>query len=287
MHPNPPQTSNLEQALEQAILRHAREALKSVPASLSDAILYSLLGGGKRVRPRMMVTLGDQLGLSREVSFRLGTSLEMVHTYTLIHDDLPAMDNDDLRRGKPTNHKVYGEAHAILAGDSLALLAFDTLAPLENFACINALLEASGARGVIGGQVAELELRNLNPPTLENLLDVFRLKTGALFKAALVLPALAAGHTTDSALVSILSEFGEAIGIAFQIADDLEDDFSVKSKDSAHIASYLTASGARIKAKEVLDHPYSALKKIDAAIANALSPHLEELSNKILGTSDS
>lgn len=278
----------LQSALELAIERHAREALHSVPTSLRDAILYSLLGSGKRIRPRIVVSVGDQLGLSRETSFRLGSALEMIHTYTLIHDDLPAMDNDDLRRGKPTNHKVYGEARAILAGDSLALLAFDLLTPLGSLPCIHALLEAAGARGVIGGQVAELELRtqatSANPPDLAALLEVFRLKTGALFKAALTLPALTAGNAPDSELIAVLSRFGEAVGIVFQIADDLEDDFSEKQKDVAHIAAYLSLSDARLKAKHLLDDSYSALKTVNAPLAAALTPLLGELSGKIMGT---
>lgn len=267
--------------LERAITSLAETALVGVPASLKASILYSLLGAGKRIRPRMIIAIGDSLGLAREVSYRLGTALEMIHVYTLVHDDLPAMDDDDFRRGKPSNHKVYGEARAILAGDSLALLAFDLLTPLGSMVVIQSLLDASGARGVIAGQVAELELQERTSAELEDLFEVFRLKTGALFKAALLLPILLAGTPPDSALASNLRKLGEAIGIAFQIADDLEDDFGAKRSDRAHCAAYLSRAEAQLKAEEILGGAYSLIENRDPDLASCLAPFIRELAEKI------
>lgn len=270
--------SEFEKMLESCALT----ALAGVPASLREAVLYSLLGGGKRIRPRVIITVGDQLGLPRDLSHRLGVSLEMIHVYTLIHDDLPAMDDDDFRRGKPSNHKIFGEARAVLAGDSLALLAFDILAPLGSMAVVQCALDAAGARGVIAGQVAELELRERSDAGLENLFEVFRLKTGALFKAAFQLPALAAGSDLKSSLVSHLGTLGEAIGIAFQIADDLEDDFIERRSDSAHCAAYLSVTEARMKAEEIIGGAFSLLESHDNAMAKVLTPFMTELSEKII-----
>lgn len=268
--------------LEQTIESLAESVLKDVPATLKASILYSLLGAGKRIRPRMILALGDQLGIAREVSYRLGAALEMIHVYTLIHDDLPAMDDDDFRRGKPSNHKVYGEARAILAGDSLALLAFDLLAPLGKMTVIECLLDAAGARGVIAGQAAELELQERTTAELEDVFEVFRLKTGALFKAALLLPALTAGTAPDSTLASDLGKLGEAIGIVFQIADDLEDDFNEKRTDIAHCAAYLSRGDAKLKAEEILGGAYSLIENHSSALAHSLEPFMTELAEKVL-----
>ena len=272
--------------IEQAISDLASSVLHSVPKSLRDSILYSLLGGGKRIRPRMVITAGDAPALSRETSNRLATALEMIHTYTLIHDDLPAMDNDDYRRGKLTNHKVFGEARAVLAGDSLALAAFDLLTPLNSLESVQALLEAAGARGVIAGQVAEIELRESKSPTLEELFEVFRLKTGALFKAALLLPVLNSSHSKDQALRDAVSLLGDSFGIAFQIADDLEDDFAQKKSDAAHLAAYLSQADSRLKAEEILGASFAHIERIHPALAKALEPFMNELSQKIMGTSE-
>lgn len=268
----------------------SEELLEGIPSALRESIRYSLLGGGKRIRPRLLAAVGSAVSLPSEVSLRLGCALEMIHAYTLVHDDLPAMDNDDVRRGKPTNHKVYGEATAILAGDSLALLAFDALLPLEKnldsartLKIIRILLEAAGARGVIAGQSFEIALPTLRSEdrSLDTLFEVFRLKTGALFRAALTLPLVASRAHADAPLLERMGRLGETLGIAFQIADDLEDDFTAEKNNPIHLAAYLSASEAKLKGEEMLSGALSAVETLDRGIATALAPFVNELIRKI------
>ena len=271
--------------LDSAIERIAREVLGKSPDHLIEAALYSLLGPGKRIRPRLVLAVADAFDLDPEISFPIATALEMTHAYTLIHDDLPAMDNDDFRRGRPTNHKVYGEGTALLAGDSLALLAPDVLLRLRDrlsaervLTLLAGLLEASGARGVIAGQTMESRLAKI---PVENgfagLFEIFRLKTGALFHAALTLPAIAAG--ADASTVDQLGLLGDSIGIAFQIADDLEDDFITKKSDPAHVAFYGDAETARREAERrlVLEAGFSE------RLRENLTPFITELRTKLSG----
>lgn len=280
--------SGTESPFESSLDALSDSVLNGVPKSLRESIRYSLLGGGKRIRPRLVLAVSETLGLSLSAEAKLAVAIEMIHAYTLIHDDLPAMDNDDLRRGKPTNHKVYGEATAILAGDSLALLAFDVLQPLRQelasdrvLEITRILLEAAGARGVIAGQAAETELANgKTKGDLEALFEIFRLKTGALFVAALAMPFAAAGKEASDRL----NRLGETIGIAFQIADDLEDDFSKEKKNPVHIAAYLSANDARLKAEEMLSAAFFTYAEESPKTAVALQPFIDELLAKISGS---
>lgn len=269
-------------ALEAELKRIATERLVNVPAQLSESVLYSLLGPGKRIRPRLVASVGKSLGLSEPITHRIAAALEMIHAYTLVHDDLPAMDNDDTRRGRPTNHKVYGEAVAILAGDSLALLGPDTLLGLRTvlpaervLALLEVLLEAAGARGVISGQAAELALESNRPEKVETLFEIFRLKTGALFRAALTMPAIAADAPAET--ISSLKVWGDSLGIVFQIADDLEDDFTEKKSNPAHIAAYLGFSRAHAEALTRL----RAMPSLPPSLQSALAPYLAELEQKL------
>ena len=198
----------------------------TAPATIHRAMRYSLFAGGKRIRPILCMeaarTVSD--GMSGAVS--AACALELIHTYSLIHDDLPALDNDDYRRGKLTNHKVFGEAMAILAGDSLLTLAFQVLAALDapadrKAAMVLELARASGTvGGMIGGQVHDLEGEG-QEPTAELLESIHRAKTGALLRASLRLGALYAGADDDQ--YAALSEYGGHIGLAFQIVDDILD----------------------------------------------------------------
>ncbi len=276
----PPSPAPPSHDLDSGIEQLARSLLASTPEPLRESMLYSLLGPGKRIRPRLVAAVGAALGLPPEGTARIGAALEMVHAFTLVHDDLPAMDNDDLRRGRPTNHKVYGEATALLAGDGLALLAVDALLPLRKvlpaervFAVIEALLEAAGARGVIAGQVAESLLSPGDP--VEQLWEVFRLKTGALFRAALVLPSVAAGSTFSEEL----GKLGEAIGIAFQIADDLEDDFAKSRGNSRHVAGFLEYEEARGEGLRIIRQAAQLIH--DPRLKSALEPFITELEKKL------
>lgn len=189
-----------------------------------EAASYALLTGGKRLRPQLLILTAKALGGSLEKALPAACAIEMIHTYSLIHDDLPAMDNDDLRRGKPTLHKVFPEGQAILAGDLLLTEAFGLLAdsplytPEEKVALIQTLAKRSGGTGMIGGQSIDLSGIDLNEASLNRL---HRMKTGALMAAAVEMGGITAG--ADPKTLKKLSSFAEKAGLAFQIVDDLLD----------------------------------------------------------------
>lgn len=197
------------------------------PESLREAMRYSLLAGGKRLRPILCLAACELAGGRRDLAMPTAVALEMIHTMSLIHDDLPAMDNDDLRRGRPTNHKVFGEANAILAGDALLTRAFEMVAlrspgvPAQQLlAVVGELSLASGAPGLVGGQVVDLECegRSVDFETLEY---IHLHKTGALLRACVISGALIAGAPQD--LLTALGVYARGIGLAFQIIDDILD----------------------------------------------------------------
>jgi geranylgeranyl diphosphate synthase type II len=197
------------------------------PSTIHRAMRYSLMAGGKRIRPILCLEGARTLSDSIDGVESAACSLEFIHTYSLIHDDLPALDNDDFRRGKPTCHKVFGDAMAILAGDALLTIAFQVLSELQHVsadvrvALIRELSTASGTvGGMIGGQVADIEGER-QPPTPELLETIHRAKTGALLRASVRMGAIYAGGTADQ--VARLSSFGEHVGLAFQIVDDILD----------------------------------------------------------------
>jgi geranylgeranyl diphosphate synthase, type II len=215
-----------------AYLKSLRARYPQAPAALLDAIDYSLLAGGKRLRPALILECflasgGEQAEESApyRAARAAAGAIELIHTFSLVHDDLPAMDNDDLRRGRPTNHKVFGEAMAILAGDAMVTMAFEAIAadasPATACRLITELASATGPAGMIGGQVLDMagEKQSL---TLEQLQQVHRLKTGALITAACRLGAMAAG-VTDSGKLESIANFGKHLGLAFQIVDDVLD----------------------------------------------------------------
>ena len=197
------------------------------PATIHRAVRYSLMAGGKRIRPILFLEAASCVADSIEGAVPAACALEFIHTYSLIHDDLPALDNDDYRRGKPTCHKVFGEAMAILAGDALLTLAFRTLAGIEGIPdankvrMISELAAAAGTvGGMIGGQVADLEGEG-QPPDAQLLDSIHRAKTGALLRASVRMGAIWAGADEDQ--IALLSCFGEHVGLAFQIVDDILD----------------------------------------------------------------
>src|SRR3954453_956250 len=196
------------------------------PARLAEAMRYSLLGGGKRLRPILCLLAAEACGADPAAAMPAACALELVHTYSLIHDDLPAMDDDDLRRGRPTCHKAFDEATAILAGDGLLTLAFELLSrhvrPAAGaLACVRALAEGAGPAGLVGGQMADLQAEGRDDPTLEALESIHRRKTGALLRASLRMGGIVAG--ADAATLRALETYGHAVGLAFQIVDDLLD----------------------------------------------------------------
>jgi len=203
------------------------------PPSIHRAIRYSLFAGGKRLRPVLALASAEAVGGRAEDALPAAAALEMIHTYSLIHDDLPAMDNDDLRRGKPTSHVVFGEAIAILAGDALLTHAFHVLATAAStngtpgtsegerrLRAVSLLAEAAGMNGMIGGQVIDIESqgRGVDEKTLD---QIHQKKTGALMEVAARLGAVMGGGEDDQ--IETLGGFGREVGLAFQIVDDLLD----------------------------------------------------------------
>jgi geranylgeranyl diphosphate synthase type II len=229
--PGAPQAFDFGAYLEAARLRVEAALDASLgperPESLREAMRYSLLAGGKRLRPILCLAACELAGGSSEQALSTAVALEMIHTMSLIHDDLPAMDNDDLRRGRPTNHKVYGEANAILAGDALLTRAFEMVAlrspgvPAERLlAVVGELSLASGAPGLVGGQVVDLECEGKDVD-LDTLEYIHLHKTGALLRACVLCGALIAGASEE--LLRALHTYARGIGLAFQIIDDILD----------------------------------------------------------------
>ncbi len=225
--PAPPFSAYTENArLEiDAALERYTDFDSDCPARLRDAIKHSLLAPCKRLRPLLVLMSAETCGSDREAAMPAACAVEMVHTYSLIHDDLPAMDDDDLRRGRPTCHAKYGEAMGILAGDALLTKAFEILASdLRDgsvaAACCAELAKAAGASGMVGGQVDDLAAE-FQEADIEQLERIHRRKTGAMFLVSLRLGALVAG--ADGEQLAALEAYGSKLGLAFQIADDLLD----------------------------------------------------------------
>ena len=199
----------------------------SEPILLHQAMRYAALGPGKRMRPLMVYATGEVLGLAADKIDPIAVAVELIHAYSLIHDDLPAMDDDDLRRGRPTAHVAFDEATAILAGDALQVLAFQVLAtdavyqgePEVKRKLISILAETTGSLGMVGGQAMDGEAGG-NGLTAENLERLYSLKTGCLIRAAIILPCHCRSDLTASDF-DALDRFSEAIGLAFQVKDDL------------------------------------------------------------------
>jgi len=199
---------------------------RTPPSSIHTAMRYSVFAGGKRLRPILCYESARMFGQNPAAALAVGCAIEFIHTYSLIHDDLPALDNDDLRRGKPTNHKKFGEAIAILAGDALLTLAFQTLAEAElepgrRVRVIQEVSRAAGTvNGMVGGQVADIEAER-KPVDAATLEYIHRSKTAALIRGAIVAGAIAGGASEEDA--ARLGRFGENIGWAFQVVDDILD----------------------------------------------------------------
>ena len=245
-------------------------------ARLRDGMRYSVLGGGKRLRPILVYTTGQSLGAPLEHLDVPAAAVELVHVYSLVHDDLPAMDDDDLRRGRPTCHRAFDEATAILVGDALQALAFDVLAhgvvgpatPTARLEMIRTLAHASGTSGMAGGQAIDLASvgQSLTPAAVENM---HRRKTGALIQCSVLLGATAAGLTSGVEL-DALTRFGADVGLAFQIQDDIldiEGETAIIGKSAgADIArnkptypSTVGLTAARARANELCDGAIAAL----------------------------
>lgn len=222
----PEYLSDLQKLVESALDRQVPPESHE-PETIHKAMRYSLFAGGKRIRPVLCISAARAISDSPEGIENAASALELIHTYSLIHDDLPALDNDDLRRGRPTCHKVFGEAMAILAGDSMLTLAFEVLADLpaiDPSRRVRLIKELSSAAGTVGGMVAgqvhDLEGERQRP-TAALLERIHRAKTGALLRASVRMGAIYAG--ADEPQLAAMSRYGEAVGLAFQIVDDILD----------------------------------------------------------------
>ncbi len=253
---------------------------KTFPPAVLEAMRYSLFAGGKRVRPILAVASAEALGAKTAGLLPAAGALELIHTYSLVHDDLPAMDDDDLRRGRPTCHKVYGEAIAILAGDGLLTMAFEVLSDPRRLkaipaprllAIIREIATASGVFGMVGGQVVDIqsEGKEMDLPTLEY---IHTHKTGALIRASVRVGALYAG--AGERQFAALSRYGELVGLAFQIADDIldltgkeeeigKDVGSDLEKGKMTFPSFYGLEESRRRAVEVVDKAVAVLKGFD------------------------
>ena len=226
----------------QGEINAALEACFSDPCpqkELLDAMRYSLLAGGKRIRPLLLLKFCEISGGDRIAALPAACGIEMLHTYSLIHDDLPCMDNDDLRRGKPTCHKVFGETNAVLAGDALQSAAYFSVlsapvVPEHTAAMAKTLAYAAAEQGMCGGQYLDTSKEGL-PVTEEELYEIHRLKTGALLRAACVMGVQCAGGSPEQ--VSAAEEFAMNLGLAFQIRDDVLDTISTEDELGKPIGS--------------------------------------------------
>jgi len=264
--------------VEEALLRYLPSE-DNIPAEIFKAIRYSVFAGGKRIRPILCLAAVEAVGGDMAQAMPVACALELIHTYSLIHDDLPAMDNDDFRRGKPTSHKVFGEAIAILAGDALLTEAFVLLSRAEKvrlpaerrLAVIQIIAHAAGISGMVGGQTLDLLAENTTPD-LEELRDIHLRKTGALIVAAVKSGAIISSAREDK--VQALAQYGKNIGLAFQIADDIlnvEGDSKLMGKKTGSDAargkvtypSILGLEAARIKLAEHLDEAIQSLADFD------------------------
>jgi geranylgeranyl diphosphate synthase, type II len=269
-----PEFFEKDRATVDAALQQLLPSEDVLPSSIHRAMRYSVFAGGKRIRPILCIAAARMFSNELEGAVQVGCALEFIHTYSLIHDDLPALDNDDLRRGKPTNHKVFGEAIAILAGDALLTLAFQTLAtaaaePQRRLAILTMIAESAGTdRGMIGGQVADVEAEG-KPPDVGMLEYIHRSKTAALIRASIVAGGIAGGAERED--VKRLHDFGENIGWAFQVVDDILDvEESSASlgktagKDQAQKkATYPALHGLEVSRDIAADLETKALKELD------------------------
>ncbi len=230
---------------------------------LYDAMRYSAQGGGKRIRPFLTLAFCRALGGRTEAALPLAAAVEFIHTYSLIHDDLPCMDNDDIRRGRLSNHKVFGEATALLAGDALLTLAFETVSKSEALStenrlkAVKTLAESAGARGMIGGQQLDL-IGERAELTRNTHLKMNMLKTGALIRAAARLGCIAADANADA--FSAADRYAENVGLAFQVTDDLLDDGEEEQKTT--FLTFMTKAEAEKYVSELTERAVDAVSKI-------------------------
>ena len=266
-----------------------------LPHSLHKAMRYSVFAGGKRVRPILMLAACQAVGGDTERAIPAACAMEMIHTYSLIHDDLPAMDDDDFRRGNPTNHKVFGEAIAILAGDALLTEAFKLVSdprfaigcePAARLAVIHEIATCAGSHGMVGGQVVDMESEGKADIDLPVVQYIHTHKTGALIKASVIAGALLGG--ADETKLAAIKRYGEAAGLAFQIADDIldiegtteeigKDAGSDEARGKATYPAVMGIAAAKEEAQAMMDEAFRALE-----IFGPEADHLREIAAYIV-----
>lgn len=283
-------------AVEQALQRWvAPPEPVPAPAGLGDAMRYAVLDGGKRLRPLLVMAACEAVNGNRAASLRVACAVELIHAYSLVHDDMPCMDNDVLRRGKPTVHVKFGQAQALLAGDALQALAFELLTPDDTSvdpavqaALCRMLAHAAGHQGMAGGQAIDLASVG-RALTSEQLHDMHRLKTGALLQASVMMGA-ACGVASAQAR-SALRDYGAAVGLAFQVVDDILDVTAdsatlgkTAGKDAAQdkptFVSLMGLTASRNYAQELLSQAHHSLKASGLAHIDALSALADMLVNR-------
>ena len=283
---------NYNEDVALSALREARELVEAeleriypkeggIATKLYEAIRYSLLEGGKRIRATLVIETCKMLGGRAEAAIPFACAVEMIHTYSLIHDDLPCMDDDDMRRGKPTNHKVFGEACATLAGDGLLTDAFSVCAmnPYVNGDCaataVALLSGAAGSFGMVKGQICDL-YGETHPLTEEQLVELHMGKTGAMICVAVQLGCLAAGFAPDSEITERLTVFARNIGLVFQIVDDILDVTSTSevlgkrvgadaNRNKTTFMSFFSPEEARAYAEKLTEDAIGQLETIDGS----------------------
>ncbi len=263
-------TATIDRALNRFLPRASAK-----PATIHAAMRYSLFAGGKRLRPVLALAAAEACGGTLDDALPHACAVECIHTYSLVHDDLPCMDDDDLRRGRPTNHKVFGEGVAVLAGDALLTIAFEILAmakPAPRFplaAMIGELATAAGSKWLIGGQVADLEGEG-KKLTGDELKYIHRCKTAALLTASIRLGAMSANATPKQ--LRALTDFGQALGLAFQVIDDILDVTQTTEKLGKTAGKDVKATKATYPAVFGLERSRAEAHKLTRTAHTALKP---------------
>lgn len=271
--------------VERLIIRHLE--YNTVSETIKRASIYSVEAGGKRFRPALLFSTLATLDVPLHRGISAAAALEMIHTYSLIHDDLPAMDDDDLRRGQPTNHKVFGEATAILAGDNLLTESFNVvlcdtvLTDSEKISILKLLNEHSGHNGMIGGQMLDIEAET-EAVTLGHLAKIHRYKTGALIRAAAEMAGVIAG--VDSRVHTHLVDFADAIGVLFQIRDDILDVTSSVEVLGKHTGSDASNNKTTYVSEYGLEGAHKELARYEAIAASVLKKIEEDYNIEPLQT---
>lgn len=262
--------SRFEKALHRAL-----PAATVKPATIHQAMRYSLFAGGKRLRPILVIAAAETLGGRPDDAMPLACAVECIHTYSLIHDDLPCMDDDDLRRGKPTSHKVYGEGIAVLAGDALLTQAFELAAQVPGWKryktadVIKEIAQASGSKALIAGQVVDLECEG-KKISAQELAYIHRCKTAALIASSLRLGAMSADAT--AAELKAITQFGQALGLAFQVIDDILDITQTSEQLGKSAGKDLTAEKATYPAILGMDKAKKEATRLTDLARTSLKP---------------